>query len=113
MDGCRIQTQSRRCVEIKPEMCSAKCTPTLLGDTDPLLGTHWCGQDSLSFCGQMVESWCVERVKVQTRQAPAPPGPFRHLQLDYITLPKCEGHKDVLVGFDRFSRFVEAYPTKN
>lgn len=52
------------------------------------------------------------RVKVQTRRAPAPPGSFRHLQLDYITLPKCKGQEDVLVVVDRFSQWVEAYPTK-
>ncbi|KAL7872470.1 hypothetical protein SRHO_G00074530 [Serrasalmus rhombeus] len=41
----------------------------------------------------------------------APPGPFRHLQVDYITLPKCEGKQDVLVIVDKFSRWIECYPT--
>ncbi len=42
---------------------------------------------------------------------PAPPGPFRHLQVDYISLPPCKGKTDVLVVIDKFSRWVEAYPT--
>ncbi len=42
---------------------------------------------------------------------PAPPGPFRHLQVDYILLPPCKGKTDVLVVIDKFSRWVEAYPT--
>ncbi len=43
---------------------------------------------------------------------PAPPGPFRHLQVDYISLPPCKGKTDVLVVIDKFSRWVEAYPTR-
>lgn len=42
---------------------------------------------------------------------PAPPGPFRHLQVDYISLPPCKGKTDVLIVIDKFSRWVEAYPT--
>ncbi len=42
---------------------------------------------------------------------PAPPGPFRHLQVDYISLPPCKWKTDVLVVIDKFSRWVEAYPT--
>ncbi len=42
---------------------------------------------------------------------PAPPGPFRHLQVDYISMPPCKGKTDVLVVIDKFSRWVEAYPT--
>ncbi len=42
---------------------------------------------------------------------PAPPGPFRHLQVDYISLPPCKGKTDILVVIDKFSRWVEAYPT--
>ncbi len=42
---------------------------------------------------------------------PAPPGPFRHLQVDYISLPPCKGKTDALVVIDKFSRWVEAYPT--
>ena len=59
-----------------------------------------------------MENNTKEPVEVQTRRVPAPPGPFRRLERDYITLPKCKGHKDVLVVVDRFSRLVEAYPTK-
>jgi hypothetical protein len=51
------------------------------------------------------------RVEAQTRRAPAPPGPFRHLQLDYITLPKCKRHEDMLVIVDSFSRWLETYYT--
>ncbi len=43
--------------------------------------------------------------------SPAPPGPFRHLQVDYISLPPCKGKTDVLVVIDKFSRWLEAYPT--
>lgn len=42
---------------------------------------------------------------------PAPPGPFRHLQVDYISMPPCKGKTDVLVVVDKFSRWIEAYPT--
>ncbi|XP_036401338.1 uncharacterized protein LOC118789123 [Megalops cyprinoides] len=51
------------------------------------------------------------RIKTPAGGTPAPPGPFRHLQLDYITLPKCGRFQDVLV--DKFSRWVEAFPTKH
>ncbi len=45
----------------------------------------------------------------QQAHTPAPPGPFRHLQVDYISLPPCKGKTDVLVVIDKFSRWVEAY----
>ncbi len=35
----------------------------------------------------------------------------RHLQVDYISLPPCKGKTDVLVVIDKFSRWVEPYPT--
>lgn len=51
-------------------------------------------------------------VRTSAEKTPAPPGPFRRLQLDYITLPPCQGKQDVLVVVDTFSRWVEAFPTK-
>ncbi len=45
-------------------------------------------------------------------RTPAPSGPFRELQCDFTTLPKCKGYQDVLVVVDKFSRWVEAFPTK-
>ncbi len=50
-------------------------------------------------------------VATETVKSPAPPGPFRHLQVDYISLPPCKGKIDVLVVIDKFSRWIEAYPT--
>lgn len=52
------------------------------------------------------------KVKMPMLKSPAPPGPFRHLQVDYITLPPCKGYRDVLVVVDKFSRWIEAYPCK-
>ena len=51
-------------------------------------------------------------VPTPAAHTPAPAGPFKHLQVDYITLPPCQGKRDVLVVVDQFSRWVEAYPTK-
>ncbi|KAL7859626.1 hypothetical protein SRHO_G00147730 [Serrasalmus rhombeus] len=51
------------------------------------------------------------RMRSPATKTVAPPGPFRHLQVDYITLPKCEGKQDVLVIVDKFSRWIECYPT--
>ncbi|KAG9281519.1 hypothetical protein AMEX_G33 [Astyanax mexicanus] len=51
------------------------------------------------------------QLRTPANRTVAPPGPFRHLQVDYITLPKCEGKQDVLIVIDKFSRWIEAYPT--
>ena len=52
------------------------------------------------------------RVKVPLEILHAPLGLFRHLQLDYISMPPCKGYKDMLVVVDKFSQWVEAYPTR-
>ena len=57
--GCKLSQEgvwkyNMRCVALNALL-------PYLGDTDPLFGTHWCGQDHLSLRWQMVESWCVER----------------------------------------------------
>ncbi|XP_067892285.1 uncharacterized protein ervk-19 isoform X1 [Heterodontus francisci] len=46
-------------------------------------------------------------------RAPAPAGSFQCLQVDYITLPPCQGYTGILVIVDKFSRWVEAVPARN
>ncbi|XP_076118486.1 retrovirus-related Pol polyprotein from transposon 412 [Alosa pseudoharengus] len=53
------------------------------------------------------------RVKLPMLKTPAPPGPFRVLQIDYITLPKCKGYRDVLIVLCKFSRWIEAFPARS
>ncbi|XP_041919329.1 uncharacterized protein LOC121683663 [Alosa sapidissima] len=68
-----------------------------------------------------IVKWCVtcrqnnhdKKVKLPMLKTPAPPGPFRVLQIDYITLPKCKGYRDVLVVLCKFSRWIEAFPTRS
>eukprot|EP00062_Callorhinchus_milii_P007419 gi/632949226/ref/XP_007890028.1/ PREDICTED: protein NYNRIN-like [Callorhinchus milii] len=43
---------------------------------------------------------------------PPPQGPFEHLQMDFIQLPKAEGYQYVLVIIDMFSRWIEAFPCR-
>ncbi|KAG5274439.1 hypothetical protein AALO_G00136320 [Alosa alosa] len=54
-----------------------------------------------------------KKVKLPMLKTPAPPGPFRVLQIDYITLPKCKGYRDVLVVLCKFSRWIEAFPAQS
>ena len=52
------------------------------------------------------------KILVPMRRTPAPCGPWLEIQQDYIVgLPKCKGYKDLLVIVDKFSRWVECYPT--
>ncbi len=69
--------------------------------------SHWNSQE---MC-YMSENNDVPAATTPAAHTPAPPGPFRHLQVDYISLPPCKGKTDVLVVIDKFSRWVEAYPT--
>ena len=43
---------------------------------------------------------------------PGPFGPFVHIQIDVIQLPKCCGFEFVLVIVDLFTKWVEAYPCR-
>ncbi|KAL2102074.1 hypothetical protein ACEWY4_003835 [Coilia grayii] len=69
-------------------------------------------KDVVKRCATCLRNNDSNKVKLPMLKTPAPPGPFRHLQVDYITLPPCKGYKDVLVIVDKFSRWIEAAPTK-
>ncbi|XP_048125581.1 uncharacterized protein LOC125311501 [Alosa alosa] len=68
-----------------------------------------------------IVKWCVicrqnnhdKKVKLPMLKTPAPPGLFRVLQIDYITLPKCKGYRDVLVVLCKFSWWIEAFPARS
>ncbi len=61
--------------------------------------SHWNSQE---MC-YMSENNDVPATITPAAHTPAPPGPFRHLQVDYISLPPCKGKTDVLVVIDKFS----------
>lgn len=58
---------------------------------------------------------CNPAVKVAKHEhLPLPQGPFQQLQIDFTHMtPACKGYRYLLVIVDRFSRWPEAYPTKN
>ena len=41
-----------------------------------------------------------------------PSGPFVNLQIDFVHMPSCQGYKYLLVITDRFSKWVECFPTR-
>ena len=43
---------------------------------------------------------------------PIPFGPFVHIQMDFVQLPKCCGFEFILVIVDLFTKWVEAYPCR-
>jgi len=43
---------------------------------------------------------------------PRPFGPFVHIQIDFIQMPKCCAFEFVLVAADLFTKWVEAYPCR-
>ena len=69
-------------------------------------------KDVVKRCVTCMKNNHDRKVKLPMLKVPAPPGPFRCLQVDYITLPACKGYRDVLVVIDKFSRWIEAYPAR-
>lgn len=41
-----------------------------------------------------------------------PSGPFVNMQIDFVHMPSCQGYKYLLVITDRFSKWVECFPTR-
>ena len=69
-------------------------------------------KDIVRRCATCLKNNHDRKVKLPMLKVPAPPGPFRCLQVDYITLPPCKGYREVLVVVDKFSRWIEAYPVR-
>ena len=59
---------------------------------------------------------CIKR-KSPSQVAPMTPiqatHPLQFVTMDYLTVEKAMGYENILVIIDHFTKFAQAYPTKN